>query len=175
MVLYQRQKNCKLILLMLTWDCFLTYLLKIHEDLYQWNLCTLGWNLKVGWNRTELHFGKKQNNKTPNLSFSQLLMNAAFMGQYCLTRRHVATVAISREKVWSKKEKHQSWKTLSRWILQFKHNTTGKSFSNTVCLINKLLTFWRSTLSSWVISFPPTPQIFSNILHCTVVYTFMDQ
>lgn len=102
------------------------------ESVYSW-LESKG---RVEQNRITFWKKTKQNNKTPNLSFSQLLMNTAFMGQYCLTRRHVATVAISREKVWSKKEKHQCWKTLSRWILQFKHNTTGKSFSNTVLLTN---------------------------------------
>lgn len=60
--------------MMLTWDCFLTYLLKIHEDLYQWNLCILGWNLRVGGKRAQLHFAKKS-------IFPQLLLNILFMDQ----------------------------------------------------------------------------------------------
>lgn len=31
------------------------YLLKIHEDLYQWNLYTPGWNLRVRGKRAKLH------------------------------------------------------------------------------------------------------------------------
>lgn len=64
---------------MLTWDCFLTYLLKIHEDLYQWNLYTLGWNLRVSGTRAKLQFEKTL--------FSQLLVNILFMDQYYITIR----------------------------------------------------------------------------------------
>lgn len=55
----RRQKNMKLTLWILTWDCFLMYLLKIHEDLYQWNLYTPGWNLRVREKRAKLHSEKK--------------------------------------------------------------------------------------------------------------------
>lgn len=95
MVLCQRQKNCKLILLMLTWDCFLMYLLKIHEDLYQWNLCTLGWNLKVGWKKAELHFEKNNKEKTTKPIFFLITDEHCLYGSIL----HVATLAISREKV----------------------------------------------------------------------------
>lgn len=58
------------------------YLLKIHEDLYQWNLCILGWNLRVRWKREKLHF-----EKTLYTIVLQLLLNMVFM--VCITTWHV--------------------------------------------------------------------------------------
>lgn len=56
------------------------YLLKIHEDLYQWNLYTPGWNLRVRGKRAKLHSEE---------AVFQLLLNILDMDRYYITIKSI--------------------------------------------------------------------------------------
>lgn len=56
------------------------YLLKIHEDLYQWNLYTPGWNLRVRGKRAKLYSEE---------AFFQLLLNILYIDQYYITIKYI--------------------------------------------------------------------------------------